>query len=127
MKYLLDTQILLWIFGESDKLAATATQIVKNQKNSLCVSKASFWEAAIKVNIGKLTLPFELEVLVQETLSNDIEILEIEMSHILKHVDMPLHHRDPFDKLIISQAMVEDLPVISSDDKFSLYDIKRIW
>lgn len=127
MRYLLDTQILLWIFGESDKLTATATQIVKDQKNSLCVSKDSFWEAAIKVNIGKLTLPFELEVLVQETLSNNIEILEIEMSYILRHVNIPLHHRDPFDRLIISQAMVEELPVISSDDKFSLYDIKRVW
>lgn len=127
MRCLLDTQILLWIFGESDKLTATATQIVKDQKNSLYVSKASFWEAAIKVNIGKLTLPFELDVLVQESLSNDIEIVEIEMSHILELVNLPLHHRDPFDRLIISQAMVEDIPVISSDDKFSLYDIKRIW
>ncbi len=127
MRYLLDTQILLWIFGESDKLTTTATQIVKDQKNSLYVSKVSFWEAAIKVNIGKLTLPFELEVLVQETISNDIEILEIEMSHILEVVNLPLHHRDPFDRLIITQAMVDDIPVISSDDKFSLYDIKRIW
>lgn len=127
MRYLLDTQILLWIFGESDNLTATATQIIKDQNNSLCVSKVSFWEAAIKVNIGKLTLPFELDVLVQETLSNNIEIIEIEMSHILKHVNIPLHHRDPFDRLIISQAMVEELPVISSDDKFSLYDIKRVW
>lgn len=74
MRYLLDTQILLWIFGESAKLTTTATQIIKDQKNSLCVSKASFWEAAIKVNIGKLTLPFELGVLVQETLSNNIEM-----------------------------------------------------
>ena len=55
MRYLLDTQILLWIFGESDKLTTTATQIVKDQKNSLYVSKVSFWEAAIKVNIGKLS------------------------------------------------------------------------
>lgn len=127
MKYLLDTQILLWIFSESNQLTPTATQIVKDQSNSLCVSKASFWEAAIKMNIGKLTLPFELAVLIQETLSNNIEILEIDMDHILRHVNLPLHHRDPFDRLIISQAMVEELPVISSDEKFSLYDIKQVW
>jgi len=127
MKYLIDTQILLWIFGKSDQLTARATQIIKDQKNSLCVSKVSFWEAAIKVNIGKLTLPFELETLVQETLSNNIEILEIEMRHILEHVNLPIHHRDPFDRLIISQAIAEELPVISSDEKFSLYDVKRIW
>lgn len=124
MQYLLDTQILLWIFGESDKIPANATQIVKDKKNSLYVSKASFWEIAVKVNIGKLTLPFELDILIQETLSNDIEILE--MSHILNIVSLPLHHRDPFDRLIISQAIVEDILVISSDDKFLLYDIKMI-
>lgn len=127
MRYLLDTQILLWVFGESDKLTTAATRIIKDQKNNLYVSKASFWEVAIKINIGKLTLPFELDVLVQETVSNDIEILEIEMSHILKVVNLPLHHRDPFDRLIISQTIAEDIPVISSDDKFSLYGIKRIW
>lgn len=90
------------------------------------VSKVSFWEIAIKVSIGKLTLPFELEELDQETLSNHIEILEIEMSHILRYVNIPLHHRDPFDRLIISQAIEEEIPVISSDDKFSLYDIKQV-
>jgi len=127
MRYLLDTQILLWAFGESDKLTETATQIIKNQENSLYVSKASFWEVAIKVNIGKLTLPFNLEVLAQEAISNNIKVLEIEMSHISKYVDIPLHHRDPFDRLIISQAIVEELSVISSDDKFSLYEIQRIW
>lgn len=127
MRYLLDTQILLWVFGESDKLTTAATKIIKDQKNNLYVSKASFWEVAIKINIGKLTLPFELDVLVQETISNDIEILEIEMSHILKVVNLPLHHRDPFDRLIISQTIAEDIPVISSDNKFSLYGIKRIW
>lgn len=79
MRYLLDTQVLLWIFGESDKLTATATDIVKNKENDLFVSKASFWEAAIKVNIGKLTLPFTLEELVKETLSDDIELLDIDM------------------------------------------------
>ncbi|NHE59642.1 type II toxin-antitoxin system VapC family toxin [Cyclobacterium plantarum] len=127
MRYLLDTQVLLWIFGESDKLTATATDIVKSKENDLFVSKASFWEAGIKVNIGKLTLPFTLEELVKETLSNDIEILDIEMNHILKNVHIPLYHRDPFDRLIISQAMVEELPIISSGDKFSLYKVSRIW
>jgi len=104
-----------------------ATQIIKDQRNCLYVSKASFWEVAIKVNIGKLTLPFALNVLMQETLSNNIELLEIEMSHILKIISLPLHHRDPFDRLIISQAMIENIPVISSDDQFSLYDMKRVW
>ncbi|WP_162141566.1 type II toxin-antitoxin system VapC family toxin [Lunatimonas lonarensis] len=123
----MDTQILLWIFGESDKLTATATDIIKNKENDLFVSKVSFWEVAIKVNIGKLKLPFSFEELVRETLSNDIEMLDIEMNHINKNVHIPLYHRDPFDRLIISQAMVEELPIISSDAQFSNYNITIIW
>lgn len=127
MKYLLDTQVLFWVFSEPDKLTARVAQVIKDQGNDLYVSKASFWEAAIKMNIGKLSLPFDLENLLQETLANNMRILEIEMVHILKYVDMPLHHRDPFDRLIISQATVENLTIISSDEKFSFYDIKQVW
>ncbi len=127
MKYLLDTQVLFWVFGEPDKLTARVAQVIKDQGNDLYVSKASFWEAAIKMNIGKLSLPFDLEKLLQETLANNMRIIEIEMEHILKYVDMPLHHRDPFDRLIISQATVENLTIISSDEKFSFYDIKQLW
>ncbi len=127
MRYLLDTQILIWIFGEKDRLTMTTSQIIKDKKNKLCVSKVSFWEAAIKTNIGKLTLPFKLDVLANEVLSADIEISEIEIKHMSYLINLPLHHRDPFDRLIISKAMVDEIPIITSDEKFSLYDIERIW
>jgi PIN domain nuclease of toxin-antitoxin system len=127
MKYLLDTQVLLWIFGNFDLLSSTSVPIITNPENSLLVSKVSFWEASIKVSIGKLHLPFSLGQLVDETLANNIAILDIDLSHILYQSELPLHHRDPFDRLIISQSSQENLPGISSDDTFSLYDIQRIW
>lgn len=127
MRYLLGTQVLLWILGESDKLTTKAADIVKDKENDLFVSKASFWEAAIKVNISKLKLPITFEVLIEETLSNNIEILEIEMNHILEYVHIKLYHLDPFDRLIICQAMVEEPPIISSDAQFLHYDVSVIW
>lgn len=107
MKYLLDTQVLIWIFGEKNRLTNIASEIIKDKTNSLFVSKVSFWEAAIKVNIGKLTLPFELETLAKEALLNKIIISEIEINHISNLGNLQFHHRDPFDRLILSKAMVD--------------------
>jgi PIN domain nuclease of toxin-antitoxin system len=127
MKYLIDTQILLWIFGDPSKLSQKALEITKQADIQLFVSAASFWEIAIKLSLDKLTLPVGLEQFVEETLANNIEIIGLEISYILKVASLPYHHRDPFDRLIISQSMVEGLPIISSDDKFSLYEIERVW
>ncbi|MBY5958583.1 type II toxin-antitoxin system VapC family toxin [Membranicola marinus] len=107
MKYLLDTQVLIWIFGEKNRLTNIASEIIKDKTNSLFVRKVSFWEAAIKVNIGKLTLPFELETLAKEALLNKIIISEIEINHISNLGNLQFHHRDPFDRLILSKAMVD--------------------
>ncbi len=127
MRYLIDTQVLLWIFSDPPKLPSAVTQMIKKPQNKLLVSTVSFWEIAIKFSLGKLALPFPLGDLVSETASNDISLLHIKVSHTLKVADLPHHHKDPFDRLIISQAIVEGLPVISSDDKFSEYEINRVW
>ena len=127
MKYLIDTQTLLWIFSHPEKLTKPATQVIKSSQNELLVSMVSFWEIAIKYSIGKLTLPFPVSDLPQETSSNDITLLPIKTLHTLKVAELPFHHRDPFDRLIIGQAMVENVPVISSDDKFADYEIKVLW
>ncbi len=87
----------------------------------------TFWEIAIKLSLEKLKLPFELSQLVEETLLNNIEILGIEVNHIIKVASLPFHHRDPFDRLIISQGITENFSIITSDDKFALYNITRIW
>ncbi len=127
MKYLIDTQILLWIFSDPAKLPSQIAQIIKKPQNTLLVSTVSFWEIAIKSSLGKLTLPFPIDDLASETASNNISLLHIKVSHTLKVADLPHHHKDPFDRLIISQAIVENLPVISSDDAFSAYEIDLVW
>lgn len=93
MKYLIDTQILLWIFGDHDKLSPKALDIIKETDNQLFVSAASFWEVAIKLSLEKLTLPVGLEQFMEETLANNIEILGIEIGHILQVASLPFHHR----------------------------------
>ncbi|MEM6522731.1 MAG: type II toxin-antitoxin system VapC family toxin [Bacteroidota bacterium] len=126
MAYLLDTQVLIWIFGEPEKLTTDMISIIKNPKNDLYVSLVSFWEMAVKINIGKLALPVNLEEFMQETMDNDIKVIEVRANHILGIVDMPLHHRDPFDRLILSQSIFEGIPIISSDNQFKAYDVKLI-
>lgn len=95
MKYLIDTQVLIWSLGQTDKLSSDARSILKNQKNTILVSLVSFWEIAVKISIDKLTLPFSLANLIEETLGNNIGILGIEFSHILEVSALPFHHRDP--------------------------------
>ncbi len=127
MKYLIDTQVLIWSLGQTDKLSSDAKSILKNQENTILVSLVSFWEIAVKISIDKLMLPFSLANLIEETLGNNIGILGIEFDHILEVSVLPFHHRDPFDRLIISQAIAEKIPIISSDNKFSMYEIEHTW
>ena len=83
---------------------------------------------AIKISIGKLSIDYPLQEFVDHHIKgNDIKIMQIELPHIIKIEKLPFHHRDPFDRLIISQGMVEDIPIISSDDRFDSYPVKRIW
>ncbi|CAN5344638.1 type II toxin-antitoxin system VapC family toxin [soil metagenome] len=127
MKVLLDTQILIWSFDQTEKLSEGTVEIIKNPENQIFVSVVTFWEIAIKLSLEKLKLPFELSQLVEETLLNNIEILGIEVNHIIKVASLPFHHRDPFDRLIISQGITGNFSIITSDDKFALYNITRIW
>ncbi len=89
MKYLIDTQILLWTFGDHTRLSPKALQIIKETDNQIFVTAASFWEIAIKLSLEKLSLPIGLEQFVEETLANNIEILGIEINHILKVASFP--------------------------------------
>ncbi len=92
------------------------------------MSPASVWEIAIKINIGKLKLNVSLEKMIQNFQINyDFEILNIELSHIYQTQQLPLHHRDPFDRLIIAQSIVENIEIVSSDEVFDAYGINRIW
>ena len=127
MKYLIDTQILIWSIIDTNKLSKKVLQILKNPANEIDISAVSIWEIAIKTSIKKLILPFEIKNIVREISRMNISILDINSLHLIKVADLPFHHKDPFDRLIISQAIIENISVISSDNNFKNYDIDLIW
>ncbi len=128
MKYLLDTHTLIWFLTGDKKLSDKARGLIDNPDNRKFLSIASLWEIAIKVSLGKLTLNKPFERLFPEQLHfNRIEILDITVDNLIKLTTLPFHHRDPFDRLIIAQALVEGLPVIGADVIFDAYGINREW
>lgn len=128
MRMLLDTNSFLWFIAGSDRLSTTALDIIVDQNNDLFLSIASLWEIAIKVSIGKLELLQSFDKLIPDQLNkNDIDTLHIELNHLSELIQLPFHHRDPFDRLIIAQGMIESMPVISSDPAFKMYPVELIW
>jgi PIN domain nuclease of toxin-antitoxin system len=128
MRALLDTNSFLWFISGSDRLSIDAKTVIADLQNQLVLSTASLWEIAIKVSLKKLDLRQPYGQLIPRQLEeNDIAVLPIELSHLHKVIDLPFHHRDPFDRLIVAQALVEGLPVISSDAVFSRYAVRIIW
>lgn len=128
MRYLFDTHTLLWLTTDDIALTKKARTIFLNSENEIYLSMASLWEMAIKISINKLVLKESLEDFTRNhIIDNDIQILKIELPHIYRVERLPFHHRDPFDRLIISQAIEDNLPIISSDEKFDNYSVTRIW
>lgn len=127
MKLLLDTHAFMWFVNGDPMLGENAKKSIESKDNSNFLSVASLWEIAIKVNIGKLTLSKPYHTIKQQIEENYIEILPIAFDHTLQIVSMPIYHRDPFDRLIIAQAMAENMTVISKDANFEKYPIKIIW
>jgi PIN domain nuclease of toxin-antitoxin system len=129
-KYLLDTHYLIWIMKNPDKLKKEIVNIVENTQNTIYVSQVSLWEIAIKQKIGKLEILDELENFKIDIENNGFVWLKIKDKHIFETLEIPLfeNHRDPFDRLLIAQAKIENLTLISDDTKFDLYpEIQRIW
>ena len=128
MKYLLDTHTLLWIVTDSPKLSKKAKKLYLETNNLILFSLASVWELAIKSSLGKIEFEKSLEKFVEEHVKrNNIQILNIELPHLLRVEQLPFHHRDPFDRLLISQLIENNLSIISCDKMFDLYDVKRVW
>lgn len=127
MKLLLDTHTFLWFIDDNPKLSAAAKKLLESDVD-LMVSAASLWEIAIKVSIGKLTLtqPFQ-EFIPDQLTRNSVKLLEISIAHLAVVSSLPFHHRDPFDRLMVAQAISEKVPIVSVDDKFDLYGAKRLW
>lgn len=128
MRLLLDTHTFLWFVGDDPKLSATARLMIGDGDNEVMLSLASIWEIAIKVSLGKLLLAEPLESFVTTQIErNDIRLLPIHMSHAIKVATLPFHHRDPFDRLLVAQGLVEQLPILGADNVFSDYGVQRIW
>jgi PIN domain nuclease of toxin-antitoxin system len=128
MKLLLDTHTFIWFIMGSPNLSPDARALIEDLANEKLLSVASLWEIAIKLSIGKLTLSAPFDVLIPQQLSlNGFELLNIEIDHASVVATLPFHHRDPFDRLLIAQAMVENMPVVSIDAIFDAYPVTRLW
>jgi PIN domain nuclease of toxin-antitoxin system len=126
VKQLLDTHTFLWFVMGNPRIAPRLRAQIEDNENF--VSIVSIWEIAIKNGIGKLNLevPFD-DFIDRQIIPNGIQILDIKLEHLKVLITLPLHHRDPFDRILIAQAITEDIVLVSADSVFSLYPVQRIW
>jgi PIN domain nuclease of toxin-antitoxin system len=127
MRALLDTHTFLWAIADDPRLSRRAQKIFTDP-NDLWLSAASVWEILIKVQTGKLPLPQPAgPYLVKQAAENRIEVLPITLDHILRIESLGMHHRDPFDRVLIAQSIQEKLPLVTADPHFERYPIEVIW
>jgi PIN domain nuclease of toxin-antitoxin system len=128
VKALLDIHALLWFVLDDPALPDAARRLIADRAHRILVSPDSYWEIAIKISIGKYRLDEPLHrTLERELAVNDFEILPILPRHMAWLTDLPFHHRDPFDRLLIAQALAEQVPLISADPQLDAYPVKRLW
>ena len=127
MKLLLDTHTFLWWDSEPEKLSQRALELCQNPENMLVLSVASIWEMQIKIQLGKLRIKMPLAELIRQQQENGIEILPVEASHVFAVENLPNHHKDPFDRLLVAQAIVEEAVLISSDPLITQYPVSVAW
>jgi PIN domain nuclease of toxin-antitoxin system len=127
MAYLLDKHAFLWFVAGDKQLPASAKKIIKDIDQSCFLSAASLWEITIKHQNKKLELGISLKELFEFADRNQIEIIPINYTHLISLSKLPSHHNDPFDRLIIAQAISEDLTIISKDKLFKKYKVKKTW
>ena len=128
MNLLLDTHALIWSFSNTKNLSPVVAREIKNPANRIFLSVVSVWEMQVKSKIGKMAFDDTLENIVTEQQKvNDFQILPVTLAHALYLENLPLHHQDPFDRLLISQAMVENMTLVSLDRKFPLYPVNLLW
>jgi PIN domain nuclease of toxin-antitoxin system len=127
MKYLLDSHALLWTIESPEMLSAVARKIINDGASRLCVSIATPWELAIKANTGKLNVHALLREFEFALSAAGYELVDTRVDYVVRAGFLPLHHRDPFDRLMIGQALELSMPIISRDRIFDRYGVKRIW
>jgi PIN domain nuclease of toxin-antitoxin system len=123
-RFLLDTHVWLWMVARPDRLSTEARSLLENVENVLLFSAASSWEIAIKHALGKLVLPDAPSRYVPAQIEKTgVTPLPVEHSHALHVADLPPHHRDPFDRLLVAQARLERVPIVTTDARFRPYDV----
>ena len=126
MQLLMDTHILIWFLEGNNLLANSRRQIISDAQNEVFVSIASLWEMAIKISVGKLTLAKPLGDVIKQIIIENIDILPISPEHTLRVSTLPFHHRDPFDRIIIAQSKVGNLPIMTNDGEFINYGVQLL-
>ncbi len=125
MRLLLDTQIFIWWDSDLNRLPSQILALIQNPENTLVLSVASVWEIQIKAQLGKLDLNRPLTEIVQEQeRTNRLELLPVQASHIYALDQLPFHHKDPFDRLLMAQALMEEMPILTVDSVFTLYPVQ---
>ncbi|WP_205748245.1 type II toxin-antitoxin system VapC family toxin [Dyadobacter bucti] len=127
INHLLDTHTLIWFIEGDENLSDIARKSIERRKITNYVSIASLWEIAIKINIGRLEIKVPFHQIREKIFENGFQILPISFEDTLIISSLPLFHRDPFDRIIIAQAMANNLTIISRDEHLRAYDIKQVW
>ena len=127
MRLLLDTHTFIWWDTDPDKLSVIASRFLHDEEHELFFSVASAWEMQIKLQLGKLKLDIPLAEMIEAQRVNGLEILPIALSHVLALGELPTHHRDPFDRLLIAQANAEGATLVSKDSVFANYSVDVVW
>ncbi len=129
MKTLLDTHTFIWWITDCPELSKKARDAISNRALNLYFSAASCWEIVVKESLGKIKLPQHdtLQFINHQLMVNSITPLPVQVNHACHTMNLPLHHRDPFDRLIIAQAQLEKMPIITADRIIADYDVQVIW
>lgn len=128
MRVIVDTHVFLWWVEGNRALPAKARAVLSNQQNECLLSLASVWELAIKASLGKLKLALPVQrYVVEHVAANNFQMLDIRIAHVGRVETLAAHHGDPFDRLLIAQALVEKLPIVTADMVFRKYGVRRIW
>jgi PIN domain nuclease of toxin-antitoxin system len=128
VRLLLDTHTFLWFVLDDPQVSGPARRLIEEATNRVEVSPASYWEIAIKIGLKKYSLPEPYQEFMEEQIAdNDFRILPIEPRHTALRTAMPHHHRDPFDRLLVAQALAEAIPLVSGDPRLDAYGVNRLW
>ena len=127
MDILLDTHTFLWFFNGDSQLSLLAKKMIEDPKNTKYVSIASIWEVAIKIGLHKLIFDGNTQEVADLIEKNDFQILPLSLDHIVAYESLELIHRDPFDRILVAQAIIDKMTIITKDENIKMYNVKTKW